>query len=309
MVTLLLPSPRLITSLLCELLSSTNVSLPAPVVNVPSSVPLLLMIWSATPANITLPLMVPLLFNVLLEEPKKLIAVAAVASIWVSAPMVVSPEPSAIWRAVPSVPVTVIVRLESVKSSAPPPVALIPTPAPETLISNASASSALSAVFVAAIPVPVPETLIVLRPSVLLAKVRPDRSFSTVPLAVLKMTCLNSRFTPAAFAKALPVPFRLKIKSVRVWLPLLPIKFSPVAAFVVVIFPPNRFNNVPFAILIAVPAEALMLPRVLSTVLVPTPEAIAIPALVLLIVPSLITLAVPVPVLVTDIPVAAVITP
>ncbi|KGA51799.1 hypothetical protein DJ56_4182 [Yersinia pestis] len=123
MVTLLLPSPRLITSLLCELLSSTNVSLPAPVVNVPSSVPLLLMIWSATPANITLPLMVPLLFNVLLEEPRKLIAVAFSALSWISLPMVVVLSiPSVICSAVPNVLATLMIKLEALRLT-PPPVA------------------------------------------------------------------------------------------------------------------------------------------------------------------------------------------
>ncbi|CRY57055.1 Uncharacterised protein [Yersinia intermedia] len=81
MVTLLLPAPRLIAPLLCEVLPSTKVSLPAPVVNVPFNIALLLMVFAAVPAKFTAPLMVPLFVSVLAVVPVKLIAVAPAALI------------------------------------------------------------------------------------------------------------------------------------------------------------------------------------------------------------------------------------
>ncbi|CQH60034.1 Uncharacterised protein [Yersinia frederiksenii] len=94
----------------------------------------------------------------------------------------------------------------------------------------------------------------------------------------------------------------------------MPANVSPVATPVVVMVPPTKFNNVFDRTLTPVPALALMVPPVLSTLMVcDGPEVAleerAIPAVVLLIVPLLATLMVAVPVLVADIPVAEVMVP
>ncbi|CNE56830.1 Uncharacterised protein [Yersinia rohdei] len=111
MVTLLLPSPRLIAPLLCEALPNTKLSLPEPAVNVPFKIPLLLMVFAAVPANVTAPLMVLLFVSVFAVVPVKLIAVAPVALIWVLAPIVVSAEaPSDTFSPVPALPSILIFR-------------------------------------------------------------------------------------------------------------------------------------------------------------------------------------------------------
>ncbi|CNI77271.1 Uncharacterised protein [Yersinia pekkanenii] len=149
-----------------------------------------------------------------------------------------------------------------------------------------------------------------LLPLALLANVRPARLVSAVPVTVLKMTWFNVRLTPVAFEKAAPVPFRLRIKSVNTWLLLVPAKVSPVAVPVAVIVPPTRFNSALVSTLTPVPAVALRVPPVLSTLTVCTGvELTVIPDAVLLMVPLFATLIVAVPVLVADIPVAAFIVP
>ncbi len=164
-------------------------------------------------ANVTAPLRLPSLVNVFAAVPVKLIAVAPVALIWVLAPMVVAvTTPSVTCNPVPRPGATVILRLAPERST-PPPLAFIPMPLPETLISNAAGFRALIAALVVAMPLPVPVTLRMLRPLALLAKVKPSRLFNAVPFAVLSVTWLNARLTPAAFEKAAPEPLRFKIKS------------------------------------------------------------------------------------------------
>ncbi|CNI82118.1 Uncharacterised protein [Yersinia pekkanenii] len=111
MVTLLLPSPRLIAPLLCEVLPRIKVSSPEPVVNVPFNTALLLIMFAAVPANVTAPLIVPLLFNVLAVVPEKLIAVAPAALIWPLVPIVVIlAVPSVTCSPMPALLVTLIFK-------------------------------------------------------------------------------------------------------------------------------------------------------------------------------------------------------
>ncbi|AIN20362.1 Uncharacterised protein [Yersinia kristensenii] len=309
-MTLLLPSPRLIAPVLSEALPSTKVSLPEPVVNVPFNIALLLIMFAAVPPNITPPLMVPLLFNVLAVVPAKLIAVAPAALILAFAPMVVAvTAPSVTRKPVPPLLVTLTLKL-ALERSTPPPLALIPVPAPETLISNAAGLQPVNAVLTVAIPVPVPVTLISLRPLALSANVKPARLSRAVPVTVLRMTWFNVRLTPAAFEKAAPAPFTLRIKSVKTWLLVVPAKVNPVAAPVVVIVPPTIFNSALARILTPVPPLALIVPPVLSTLTVLAVVAeIESPAVVLLMVPALVIFTDPLPESVTVIPVAFLIVP
>ncbi len=74
--------------------------------------------------------------------------------------------------------------------------------------------------------------------------------------------------------------------------------------------PPNRFNMALASTLTPVPAVAVMVPSVLSTLIsFIDAEEMAIPAVVLVMVPSFLILTVPVPLCVAEIPVAAVMPP
>lgn len=90
----------------------------------------------------------------------------------------------------------------------------------------------------------------------------------------------------------------------------MPANVIPLAVAEVLMVPPNRFNMALASTLTPVPAVAVMVPSVLSTLIsFIDAEEMAIPAVVLVMVPSFLILTVPVPLCVAEIPVAAVISP